>query len=276
MTRKFNVVQLCIVSLVLSVQAVLVLASGLPVEHESARLMLAVDAAIEAQDWDHAGQQLGQLQGLEVELPDDYYFYQGLVLSKQARFQEAQKHLEKYVVLTGSKGKHYTAALKLITQVEEGASAADMPVQEPLAPEISGANGDGYIRSLQALYLTEDPVHALIMQINSLLSSHSYHGSRIKKQNERAGVVYSIDARERELVLQEKSYVDGQATLKVVKLNVLGIDPFLRSECSVEELACWIHDPVAQHQRWIVIDRDELVVKELSDALSRLIVRLQR
>ena len=36
------------------------LASGLPAEHESARLMLAIEAAVDGENWERAAQQLGQ------------------------------------------------------------------------------------------------------------------------------------------------------------------------------------------------------------------------
>lgn len=257
-----------------------VLASGLPAEHESVRLMLAVEAAVEGESWERAAQQLGQLQALDVGLPEAYYFYQGLVLFKRDNFPEAQKHLEQYVILAGSKGKHYPAALQLITRIEEALAkpkpAAETEPAAKTASAITSVRGEDYIQSLQKIYLTDNPVQALVMQVNSLLSAHAWSGSRVKKQNDRSGVVYSIEAKERDILVQEKRFENGQVLLKVVKLNVLGIDPFLRSECSIDESVCWIYDPVATHQRWIVIDRDELAVKELTDALSKLIVRLQR
>lgn len=281
MSRVLNTA-LLIIGLNLSGVVAVAHASGLPAEHESARLMLAIETSVERENWERAAQQLDQLQALNVSLPEDYHYYQGLVLFKRDNLAQAQKHLEQYVMVAGSQGKHYPAALKQITRIEEAlakaapSKSAEAVSTAPAMPAITSARGEDYIQSLQKIYLTDSPEQALVMQINSLLSAHAWSGSRVKRQNDRSGVVYSVSIKERDILLQEKRFDNGQAQLKVTKLNVLGIDPFLRSECSIEAAVCWLYDPVATHQRWIIIDRDELVAKELTDALSRLIVRLQR
>ena len=42
------------------------------------------------------------------------------------------------------------------------------------APLLVGEERDAYIQTLKALFLTDSPVQALVMQINSLLSSHPF------------------------------------------------------------------------------------------------------
>ncbi len=255
-----------------------VYATGLPAEHEAARLLLAVESAVNNQHWERAASQLEKLRQLEVSVPHEAHYYEGVVRIQLKQYEPAQRSLEQYVVQSGKEGRHYLAALKLITQAEEAraSSQATAAGQESVMPELTKQSGEGYIRSLQALYLTDDPVQALVMQVNSLLAAHPYTGSRIKKSKAHEGVSYQIGISERDLVVQEKAYEKGQATLKVSKLSVLGIDPFVRTGCSTEEFACWLYDPVNEHQRWILIDRDDIVVKELGDAMSKLIIHLQK
>jgi hypothetical protein len=253
------------------------MATGLPAEHELARLMLAVESAVDAGDWEQASIQLDQLQSLQLTLPDEFHYFYGLVMLRSGQPVLAQKSLERYVVGQGNTGRYYEASLKLITKIEQQPAPhkIEVPDGQPV-PKLSSSSGDGYIRSLQALFLTDDPVQALVMHINSLLSAHAFNGSRIRKPNAREGVVYQLSVSGHDLVLQEKSFEQGQSQLRVSKLPVLGVDPYLTTGCEVEVQLCWVSDPTNNQRRWLVIDRDELVVRELSDALSKLIVRLQR
>lgn len=249
-------------------------ASGLPPEHEAERLMLVVEGAVAQEKWAKANAKLTALQALNVSLPVDHHFYLGLVQKQLGHSQKAQGNLEKYVVEAGKEGAHYRAALELLTELEELAS---QPVkEEPVKPRPSiQGEGDGYISSLKALYLTNDAVTALVQQANSLLSAHAYNGKRVKKANGREGILYSIAVNGSELLVQRKSYEGDQPLLTVEKLNVLGVDPFLEYACSDSDYLCWIYHPSKENERWVLIDRDELVAGELSQALSKLIRQLQ-
>ena len=170
-------------------------------------------------------------------------------------------------------------ALKLITLLNNN-DAQHVKKDEALVVESSSIlpSGEraGYIKSLQALYLTDDPVKALVMQINSLLSVHAYSGLRVKKAKARVGKVFSVSVNDNQLVLQEKNYESGYPSLTVTKLDVHGLDPFLRYECQKKKFVCSIYHPADTHLVWIVIDYDSLVAGELSEALTKLFQYLQR
>lgn len=239
--------------------------------------MLAVESSIESKSWAKAQVQLQSLEGLDVALPDSFYFFNGLVLSKLNQPEQAQDSLESYVIKAEKEGSYYVAALEELTKLEElRAKQVDAPERSASIKPTIESTGDGYIKSLQALYLTDDPVKALTMQINSLLSAHAYTGSRVKKVSGRSGVIYSLSVSERDIILQEKQYLSGRPELSVNKLNVLGVDPFVKSACSSKELQCWIYHPGNRHEHWIVIDRDEMVLNELVAAISKLIRFMQQ
>ena len=151
----------------------------------------------------------------ELNTDIDFFYFNGLVNFQLKYFSIAGKNLEHYVVSVGHEGKHYVEALKIITLLEDQQPVENAPqndITKPLSV-ISGEQRGGYIKSLQALYLTDDPVKALEMQINSLLSVHTYTGSRVKKSDVRSGLIYSLSVVDNHLNLQEKKY----ALLPIVK-----------------------------------------------------------
>ena len=195
-------------------------------------------------------------------------------------FHQARQVLERYVVNAGSEGKHYEDALRLITEAEQAErSATESGHDKQTAPSlelIDSSQRDGYIKSLQALYLTQDPIEALTMQVNSLLSAHPFTGSRIKKSGVKEGLVYQVNVVKGGLTLQEKSYLNGAPMLSATSIQVPGLDPFVGAACSHREYACWLLHPTNKHERWIKIDYDELVVDELREAMTKLLQSLQQ
>ncbi len=254
-------------------------ATGLPPEHEANRLMLAIEQSVNAGEWQKADAQMQALQALSRPLPEAFHFFAGRVNQALGSYEEAQANFETYVIEAGQEGNYYQQALLNITRIEElvlqQQEAEPVSEKAEIAPAQEGRS-DGYIKSLQALYLTDDPKKALLMQANSLLAAHAYTGSRVKSTERRSGVVYSLAIEGQDLMVQEKAYRDGQPTLKMVRFKVLGLDPFIRTGCSNDEYACWVYHPADKFERWLVIDRDEMVVQELSEALSKLILLMQR
>lgn len=255
-----------------------VFSANLPVEHEAVRLMLAVETSVENTDWDKAARQLKALERLKISPPNDYFYFNGLVSVKLKNLSMAAENLESYIVTVGQKAKYYIEALRLITLLESekegGAPSAVAEVKSSAV--LSSEERTGYIKSLQALYLTDDPVKALVMQINSLLSVHAYTGLRVKKSNERTGLMYSVSVNNGQLGLQEKKYEAGFPTLTATKIDVHGLDPFLKYECEKQKFTCALYHPADPHLVWIIIDNDDLVVRELVEALTKLIQYLQR
>lgn len=254
--------------------------SGLPPEHEVERLLLALKESVKHGEWPDASQHLSLMRELDVPQPKDSFYYEGLVKARLGDFHRARLVLERYVVNAGSDGQHYEDALKLITEAEQAErNAAESGHEKKAAPSlelIDSSQRDGYIKSLQALYLTQDPVEALTMQVNSLLSAHPFTGSRIKKSGVKEGLVYQVDVVKGGLTLQEKSYQNGAPMLSATSIQVHGLDPFVGTACSHREYACWLLHPTNKHERWIKIDYDELVVDELREAMTKLLQSLQQ
>lgn len=267
-----------------------IIASSLPPEHESARLLLVIEEVVGQENWSLADENLSKMADLKVDLPVSFFFYNGLVHFKQARFEKAQRSLEHYVVKAGPSGAFYYDALRLLTSVEgelnKPASKTEIissshndSISEDDAshePILVNKERDAYVQSLQALFLTDNPVQALVMQINSLLSAHPYTGSRLKKAADKQGVKFQISIQDNVIVLQERNFQDGFPQLSANRLEVSGIDPFIRFDCSSKEIACWLYHPSNAHEKWLLVDHDELVVSELSQAFTRLIQLLQQ
>lgn len=267
------------------------LASKLPPEHESARLLLVLEEAVNQKDWSLADQNLNKMADLQIELPVPFYFYNGLVHYKQNRLEKAQLSLEHYIVKVGPSGAFYYDALRLVTMVEaamseqsalnrQEVSSVDAQTepdgQQRVSSLIVNEERDAYIQSLKALFLTDSPVQALVMQINSLLSAHSFTGSRVKKPVDRVGIQYQISIQENMVVVQEKNFQEGFPQLSATRLGVSGIDPFIKYDCSKKDLTCWLYHPAKKHERWLLIGFDSLVVSELGQAFTRLIQLLQK
>lgn len=266
------------------------LASSLPPEHESARLLLVIEEAVSHSEWSLADKNLSAMAELGIDLPTPFFFYNGLVHFKQTNFEKAQHSLSHYVVKAGAEGKFYYDALRLLTAVEGalnkqgdekaqvglGLGSSTLAATDTQEPLLINEHRDAYVQSLKALFLTDSPVQALEMQINSLLSAHPYTGSRLKKVQEKQGVKFQISTQDNIVTLQERNFQEGFPQLSAKKFEVSGLDPFVRFDCSSKDLACWLYHPANAHEKWLLVDYDELVASELSQAFTRLIQLLQQ
>lgn len=253
-------------------------ASGLPAEHEVERLLLALKESVDTRDWPQAANLLSSMRGLDVKQPSESFYFEGLVKVRTSEFLKARKILEQYVIEVGRNGKFYQDALRLITEAENAEKRASKPenISNPSIELLSASKRDGYVKSLQALYLTQDPIKALVLQVNSLLSAHPYTGSRIKKSGVKEGVVYQVSVIHEGLTVKETSYLSGAPTLSASSIHVPGLDPFLGANCSHTEFACWLSHPSDKYKAWIKIDYDEMVLEELREAMSKLLQALQK
>ncbi len=274
---------------------------ALPPKHEMNRLLLSAEKALAAENWDKAQGELERISQLEVEPPEDYHFYMGQVLAQKKAYDRAKPFLENYIVKAGEEGKYYNQALMLVTEAEEFQAAQQVIKPSPTITYSSGEGGssaaggrsystqragdreasagaDEYLVGLRKLYLTKDDQTALVLHINTLLGNHPYYGDRIKKQQRDTGVDTQLDVdASRDLIIKEKHYhPESGARLNVVKQSVFGIDPIVRYGCNMGEYVCWLYHPVHQHERWILMDRDDQAAAELALAMSRLIRLLQR
>ena len=270
------------------------LASNLPPEHESARLLLVIEEAVNQGSWDKADSSLTQIASLQTDLPTPFFYYNGLVHSQLNRYEKAQRSLEHYVVKSGPSGAFYYEALRLLTSIENKSKELSVANAKSSAlgdiDESSRANDsdgaqptllvaedrDTYIQTLKALFLTDSPTEALVMQINSLLHAHSYTGGRLKKVVEKQGLKYKVAIQDGLVILQETNYLEGFPKLSASRLEVSGLDPFITYQCSSKAISCWLYHPASTHDIWLKIADDELVANELSQAFTRLIQLLQK
>ncbi len=58
-------------------------------------------------------------------------------------------------------------------------------------------------------------------------------------------------------------------------MDVYGVDPFIKYNCDYDRYICWLYHPINQHDRWILLDRNDDAAKELSEAMGRLIQSVQ-
>lgn len=262
------------------------LASNLPPEHESARLLLVIEEAVNQGDWQLADTSLTQIASLEVDLPTPFFYYNGLVHFQLKSYEKAQRSLEHYVVNAGPSGGFYYESLRLLTSIES-ASNGSLSTSSKLLTEthdkssespavLINEDRDTYIQTLKALFLTDNSVQALVMQVNSLLSAHPFTGGRLKKASHKQGVKFRISIQGNVIILQETNYQDGFPSLSASRLEVSGLDPFITFECSSKTISCWLYHPASSHDVWLTIDNDELVADELSQALTRLIQFMQK
>ncbi len=268
MSRLFRIALLLLIP-------ALSLATGLPPEHEAKRLMLAAQKSIESEQWDKAEQQLKGIATLNVPLPARFHYMHGQVLFHKSEFDMAQKSFEVYVLQAGEEGEFYINALEMITETDENKNKVKPKV--PAAAELTlDKPKDEYLIGLKKLYLTNDDQEALVLQINSILSSNPYTGVRIKQKGSRMGVRYEIKIIGKELQVQEKHYDKAGAPTQIVnRMDVFGVDPFVRYDCDYDRYVCWVYHPVNQYDRWILLDRNEAAAKELSGAMGRLIRFMQ-
>ena len=265
------------IAILLSIISLSVNATRLPPEHEVARLMLSIESSVENTDWEKAKSLLAELNELETEHPVELLYFSGLVHFNFQQYVIAQEFLEHYVVKAGMSGDYYSAALRLITLAVELDQTNTLPTKLPSTQtQLLQSEEQVYIQSLLGLFLTDNPVEALELQINSLLTSHPFTGSRIKRLKHQEGVQYRLTVKDRAVQLQIKTYLHGLPTLSTDTVDILGLDPFIRYECSSQEYACWVYYPANGFDRWVVIDYQESVVKELSKALTKLIQTLQQ
>ncbi len=269
---KASLLALLILALLFSTNS---LSSGLPPIHEAKRLMLAAQNAINLEQWDSAEQQLKNLTELDVALPAKFHYMHGQVLFHHSEFNMAQKSFEVYVLQAEEEGEFYISALEMITEADKKKKIIKPKAANVEALALDKAK-DEYLESLKKLYLTNDPKKALVLQINNILSTHPYYGSRIKQQDVNKGAHYSINLIGSELQIQEKRYdKKGAPSLLVNRMDVYGVDPFIKYSCDYDRYICWLYHPINQYDRWILLDRNEDAAKELSEAMGRLIQSVQ-
>ena len=257
-------------------------AMALAPEHEVRRLMLATEAAVEANNWAEAGEYLNRLQGMEAEKPPEYFYYRGQAMLQANRLNEARSAFEQYVTLVGSEGEHYQRTLTLITDIEK-ANRANVEklaenagqVAQPVAVIEPAGNED--LSTLRRLYLADSDREALTIHLNSLLDAAGWREDKTVVRLDRpADIQYRVTVDAASLSIQETRRSNGQATMRQTStLNVFGINPQPRWDCEPVVGACWIYDP-RDGSRLMQLNQNAEVTRDIAQTFSRLVRNLQQ
>lgn len=254
-------------------------ALALAPEHETRRLMLATEQAVESDSWGEAAEYLNRLQQLEGEKPTDYYFYRGRVMLESSHLNEAQSALETYVSQAGAEGAHYQESLQFITSIEKTRK------QNALAPQPAGEReqvaviepaGDGRVESLRKLYLAESDSEALTLHLNSLLELAGWRRDQALVRLDRpADVEYRIGTQGDEVQVQEiRRAEDGRILRSTEPMSVFGINPQVEWRCEETVSTCWVYDP-RDGSRLLQLAENRERVEEIAETLGQLIRSLQ-
>lgn len=258
------------------------LAHGLPPEHEVQRLMLAVEDAVAAQQWQQAADYLNQLQQVEADKPPAYLFFRGQIMYRSGQYNEALSALENYIAGRGADGEHYTEALKLITRVEQARAEdrgngndTNSKSKQVAVIEPAGASDDR--DSLRNLYMTDSEREALVLHLNSLLTRAGWREEqRIIRQGSQPDIRYEVSLGDGEIRIREIRQQENEGRrLSSFSLPVYGISPMVDWHCDNATEACWIHDP-RDGSRWLRLARERGQAREIAATLGRLIRLLQQ
>ncbi|KMQ75426.1 hypothetical protein [Marinobacter subterrani] len=250
-------------------------ALALAPEHETRRLMLATQEAVEAQKWGEAAEYLNRLQQLKGDKPVDYYFYRGRVMQHSSHLNEAQAALENYVTRAGAEGSHYQESLQLITDIEkarEESALAAPGAGEPERIAVIKPAGDGRVASLRKLYLADSDREALTLHINSLLELAGWRQDQTVVRLDRpADVEYRVSVLGGELQIQEvRRGDDGRVVRSTESIPVFGINPQVEWRCEPAVSTCWVYDP-RDGSRLFQLALNREYARDIADTLGLLI-----
>ncbi|HET8705838.1 MAG TPA: hypothetical protein VFM46_06000, partial [Pseudomonadales bacterium] len=254
------------------------------------RCLLATEKFVSAKDYSHAEIYLQKIAALKIDPPAEYDFYVGVVRMQQRENLTARNALDRYLQRAGKTGRYYTQALEYLTELEQREQAPlpsavshdGTPADAtPVEPSTAIENPDvAYEEKVRQRYSQGDTAAALIARINELLASHVFVASKIKNPHTQDAELFSLSlAKKNEIVVtqQSRKHKDGQllSHIKVERLEVFGVNPYVEYVCDRVFDSCWIRHP-ANGSQWIVLENDEAIAAEISKALTRLIKALQR
>lgn len=253
-------------------------AAALAPEHETRRLMLAIEDSVAAESWGEASEYLNRLQLLETEKPADYHYYRGRVMLQSSHFNEAQAALDAYVTKAGAEGSHYQDALKLITGIERArkekakvtktGDGARVAVIEPAEDKNS--------ESLRKLYLADTDQEALILHLNSLLGVAGWRQDQaVVHLDKPADIEYRLSSAGDVISVQQiQRNSTGEITQTTRQVPVLGVNPKIEWGCEPAVATCWVYDP-RDGSRLFQLSPKRGQVEEIAQTLGKLIRNIQ-
>ncbi|WP_144823058.1 hypothetical protein [Marinobacter piscensis] len=278
MAVKTNTYRLLARAVILASALVAGQAAALAPEHETRRLMLAIEDAVTSESWGEASEYLNRLQLLDAEKPADYHYYRGRVMLQTSHFNEAQAALDTYVTKAGAEGSHYQKSLKLITEIERARKKQAQTTKTGKDSRVAVIEpaGDKRLEALRELYLTDSDRKALVMHLNSLLGVAGWrHDPSIVRLDKPADIEYRLSIEGDALSIQEinRKTPDG-ITRRTSQVRVFGINPQVEWGCEQAVGACWIYDP-RDGSRLFQLSPDRKQTEEVAQTLGKLIRNLQ-
>lgn len=256
-------------------------AQALAPEHETRRLMLATEEAVEAEQWQTASGYLNRLQSLDSEKPSAYLYFRGKVMLETGFDSEARAALEKYVEATGEEGAHYDDALKMITRIEQRGTDGEQREEGDQDQRVAVIEPAGAQRldRLKQLYLVDSDVEALEIHLNTLLDLAGwFQDARITEAGAVPDIHYRIMAEQDGIKIQESRRLDPGAgperRLATQTMQVYGVNPNVDWDCVKSEESCWIYDP-RDGSRLFRLTYDPGRARQVARTLGRLIKTLQ-
>ena len=110
---------------------------ALPPEIEADRLLLKAKAALDASDYALATDSLMKAEKLPVKLPDTFYYHYGRASFGSGKLEQARDLLEKYLTLSGTKGKFYQEALVEMNNIEAAIKKRDAEIEKRDADRVA-------------------------------------------------------------------------------------------------------------------------------------------
>lgn len=141
-----------------------------------------------------------------------------------------------------------------------------------------GGEQAAYLAGLKKLYLTGSERQALLKHCNSLLASYALRAGYQVGQSDRRDLLYSLQVgKAGELLVREENRVPDsvERSVRNQRVDVFGVDPFVRYECPAGGIRCVLFNPV-DRQPLLTIVRDLDGAAELAKGLTFLIRNIQK
>lgn len=91
---------------------------ALPPQIELDRLLLQTKTALDSKNYVQAKESLDKAEKLGIKLPDTFYYHSGVANVGSQNYEQAQIMFERYLDMTGNKGKYYRESLENLNFIE--------------------------------------------------------------------------------------------------------------------------------------------------------------
>jgi tetratricopeptide (TPR) repeat protein len=111
-------------------------------EIEMDRLLIQAKTALDASDYAQATESLSKAEKLGVKLPPTFYYHYGRAYAGTGKLEQGRDMLEKYLNMSGTRGKFYQEALVALNNIESTlrkreADAAALAEQKKIEKQIA-------------------------------------------------------------------------------------------------------------------------------------------